>query len=527
MRREYRPVAFAALAASLPSWLLPVSNPDLFWHLSAARRIWRSAQVPSADWLSWTMAGRPWVDFEWLSQLAFGAAHAAGGLAGLWLLKVALVCAAAWRLHAWMGLYRIAPELKAAGISVWATAMLPRSDARPELFSILLFLELFRRLERWRLEGRAPSPALLAAAFALWANLHAGFAYGLALVAWYACGGLPWRAVAGAAAGTLLQPAGWSVYRVLLSHGADAGELSRWIIEWGPPALPNPWRWAELALVPAAALAWALAVRQGRRPPWLPAAALGALAVAGLRHARLAAYFVTAAAPLGLAWVQSSTPARARALALGLIAASGAWSLRCAWETGVFRRHFNDRLVPARAAAFLAREASVLGERALYNPWGWGGYLGWTLPEPYRVFQDGRYLFHPLLLEAGRATATAAAWQEFLLGKGVDLALMENLPLLLPGTRVYPDGRERSIPRPYYAFYMPRERWALVHFDEKALLFVRRDAVPAAWLAAREFRYVRPYDEEALQDALRRGEVPAAELRRERERLAAAGPLPR
>jgi hypothetical protein len=38
-------------------------------------------------------AGARWVDFEWLSQAAFGLAYAAGGLAGAWALKAALVAA--------------------------------------------------------------------------------------------------------------------------------------------------------------------------------------------------------------------------------------------------------------------------------------------------------------------------------------------------------------------------------------------------------------------------------------------------
>ncbi|MBI5203043.1 MAG: hypothetical protein HY925_15735, partial [Elusimicrobia bacterium] len=192
------------LLACLPAALLPVSNPDLFWHLSAARRMFEFARVPNEEWLSWTMAGSRWVDFEWLSQAAFGLANAAGGMAGLFALKAALVLLCAWRLLAWLKLYDVPADLAVAGLAIWGAAMLPRADLRPELFSALFFIELFRRLESWRLSGKAPSLLATAAAFALWTNFHAGFAYGLAITGFYCLFGLPWSVVGTALAASLL-----------------------------------------------------------------------------------------------------------------------------------------------------------------------------------------------------------------------------------------------------------------------------------------------------------------------------------
>ena len=505
--------------ACLPAVLLPVSNPDLFWHLSAARRILDTGRVPTQEWLSWTMEGARWVDFEWLSQLAFGAAHAAGGLAGAWALKAALLAVCAWRLLAWLKLYDVQGEAAGAGLALWAAAMLPRADLRPELFSAIFFVELFRRLESWRLKRKTPSLIATGLAFALWANLHAGFAYGLALLGFYSLFGLPWRVFGTALAATLVNPAGPGVYGVLLAHAADAGSLGRWILEWRSPDVSNPWRWAELGLVPAAAWAAFQAGRKGRPPHPAPALVLAALAAAGLRHARMNVYFASAAIPLGLGWLAVSERRLRGAAAVAVAVVAGLWSAHLAKDFGALRRVFEPRLVPLGAAAFLEREAPTLAGRALYNPWGWGGYLGWRLGDRYRVFQDGRYVFHPLLLEAGEAASSPESWRDFLERRGVEVALMENVPLMLPSVRRYPDGSERNITRPYYASFMPRDRWALVYFDEQALVFVRRDAPPAAWLAQREYRWLRPRDDEAFQDALTRGEIPKAELAAERSRL--------
>ena len=519
MTRSWTPWLWAlCLAAALPALLLPVSNPDLFWQLSAARRIVETGAIPRADWLSWTMNGAAWVDFEWATQLVFGAVYHAGGLAGVWLLKIGLLLLAAWRLDKWLKLYGLGPEWRAAGVALWSAAMLPGADARPELFSVLFFIESFRRLEQWRVNGRAPGTFFTVILFAVWANLHAGFAYGLALLAVYTAAGLPRYLLPLALAATLLNPGGWKLYAVLAAHVQSSG-VAAWIDEWKPPRLSNPWRWGELALVPLSALAALSALSRGRLA-WAPAAVLAVLAGLALRHARLGVYFVSAGVPLALAWLAASGMRLRRAAAAALALLCLGWSAWCAWPQGLMRRVFDDRFVPSGTAAYLEAEQSALAGRRLYNPWGWGGYLGWRLGPGWPVFQDGRYLFHPLLLESAEASGDAQGWAAFLDRKGVEVALLENVPLMLATTRRYPDGSEKAFRRPYYATFMPRERWALVYFDAKALVFVRRGAAAPAWLQAHEFRWLKPRDEAAREDALARGEIPAKELEAERVRYA-------
>ena len=76
--------------------------------------------------------------------------------------------------------------------------------------------------------------------------------------------------------------------------------------------------------------------------------------------------------------------------------------------------------------------------------------------------------------------------------------------------------------------YLPRQRWALVYFDDQALVFVDRAKVPADWLAAHEYRWLLPGDEAARLDAMNRREIPpaafAAEAARHASELAPRGP---
>lgn len=150
-----------------------------------------------------------------------------------------------------------------------------------------------------------------------------------------------------------------------------------------------------------------------------------------------------------------------------------------------------------------------------------GGYLGWRLGPEGRVYGDGRYLFHGQLAELQEALTGAAPLAALIERNRLDALLIKHYPQRLPGVRVYPDGSRRELSRPWYASYLPRERWALVWWDAKALVFVDRAKVPAAWLAAHEYRWLRPGDDEALADALARGEAPAAAVAAERARRAA------
>jgi hypothetical protein len=485
---------------------------------------------------SFTLAGTPWIDFEWLGQLAYYAAYAGGGITGVWLLKAVLLALAGLGVQALLGRIGIGTHYRALGTAAWLLAAAPRADARIELFSIAAFAWLLCGLEvrRRRRSGRE-SERLLgllgAVGGALWANIHGGFVYGFVLLGAYALDdllerrgrGLIW-AFGGAVVGTLLNPYGLGLHDLIVRHALEAASLRGVIMEWAPlnPVRPSHWpSWFFLA----ASAAGLIAVWRGRRrvPP-LVAVLLGVFGMMALRHSRAAVFFVTlAVAYLPILALKARRMPRVtrgtfRAVA-ALLAAIGAFGLWIGEPAKTLRAVEHSAFLPRRAADFLEREPGLLDLR-LYNAWGWGGYLGYRFDNGLKVFQDGRYLFHPLLLEAKRAIHSPESWARFLDRYGVEAALMENAPLKIKSTRRYPDGSERIFKRPFYLSFMPRERWALVYWDGKSLLFVRREALRAKGLSALEYRVARPADGEALADALSRGEVDTALLESERHRHA-------
>ncbi|MFA6004824.1 MAG: hypothetical protein WC881_12255, partial [Elusimicrobiota bacterium] len=324
----------------------------------------------------------------------------------------------------------------------------------------------------------------------------------------------------------LLNPYGWRVYAVAWEHWAMRAELARTIKEWQPMSWENPLYWpfwpSLLLLAALCAAAWRKR-KQSHIRAWPLAVFALYLGASSAAHERGSVFFTVAATAAvllllrDLGWDQSSRAGPIRLAAAALYAAFLLWlAPRVAWSGW-----FQPKHVPRAAVEFMARQRPALEPLRLYNQWEWGGYLAWKLRPWYRMFFDGRYLFHDLLAANGAAVKDPALWHGFMRQHGLDGALMLDLALMLPAQKRYPDGRVKDFPRPWYFFFMPRERWALVYWDEQALLFVDRGRVPPDWLRRHEYRYLLPHDEAARDEALRLKEIPAAAVADEAARHAA------
>ncbi len=493
-----------AYAPALIVLCLPVLSPDVWWHLSAGRWIWTHASVPTTDAFSFTRAGAPWIDFEWGFQLLLYPFGLLGDW-GLWLAKALLLALSFLPIDGLLRDREASPLERAMGAAIWAAAILPKADLRADLISAAFFAWQLRRFAG----GRA-SFLFGFGAFAVWANLHAGFALGLALYpAWAFVQRLAKKDISegfaaeawGALLGVLMNPYGLSMYSVFAAHAIDP--VRALVSEWGPFSLRYPFQWplgAALAL--GAWTAW----RSRRVEPGLSAAAL-ALTAATLLSTRFNVYWPAAAVPL----MASAIPAEASLLIITLLFAA---SLRVV-QWGL---PYQDVFVSRKAVDFVVGERATLGRLRLFNMYEWGGYLGWRLGPDGRVFGDGRYLFHSQLGELQDALTGSGPMEEFVGRHGLEAMLIRNFPERISGVRQYPDGSRRTLNRPWYLTLLPRERWALVWWDGQALVFVDRAKVPAAWLAAHEYRWWRSGDGEALSDAVARGEVPAAVVDAERAR---------
>lgn len=496
---------------------MPVLNPDLYWHLSAGKYIKEFLRLPAADFLSWTEQGAPWTDFEWLAQIIYYGVYSLAGKAGFFALKIAVLGATFPVFYAILSLHGLKRAAFFA-LPVWALALMANSDLRPENFSVLFFSVLLWRLEAARLSAKAwpASPgafARLAAFFALWANLHAGFAYGLLLLVFYAAGGwadrklwrpggreqgwLPALAVPAAVAGSLLNPWGFKLYFILLQHAAQSASMARYLAEWAPPSLTNPWAWPFMAFL---LVSFFLLLKRFLKERSLPLAhlfTLGWLAFEASRHMRHIVFFSMAAAVFSFdCAARLYEPAALLRRGRFILGLALVYLCLLVWPRYLaFKVNLGEEA--AGAASYLKANARELGGRKLYNPWTWGGYLGWALNPDYKVFTDGRYIFHRYLEPVSAAMADQDTWETFAAERGFELALFRRDYQLLPFEQVGPKGVRTTVSRPSYLLFMPEKKWALVYWDAFSVLFARRGKPVAG-----ELKVIRPDDFESVKLAL-------------------------
>jgi len=226
-----------------------------------------------------------------------------------------------------------------------------------------------------------------------------------------------------------------------------------------------------------------------------------------LTAVRHQALFYAAAAPYaarclaGLGEVRALAPRAERRLAaaaLALALAAGLWAAAPPQRGPLRARHgglaWGLGLAPGRFPVRLAeRLAERPGVGPLYNELAHGGYLLWRLHPPRRVFLDGRMELEPgLLREIAAARASPDAFAALLARRGAVGALVRYDERQVP--LVEPDGRgalARVGTTTPHAFLLPPERWALVDWDDEAMLFLRPGA--AGWPDP-PYRAVQPED---------------------------------
>ena len=228
------------VAIALPALialLVPLPAVDLAYQVRAGDEILRTGALPGADTYTFTIAGAPWTDQQWLAQVLLAAGYRLGGWEVLAVLRAALV-AGAFGLLAWTAMLRGAGPRTAAVLSLIAFALAaPALALRPQLFGIVVFAVLLMlaaaRVRSPRVWWFAP---LLVA---MWANLHGSFVLGPLLLAYVwlddLVRGRPATAslivlLAGTAA-TLLNPFGlgaWSYAAGIGSSPVITQQVSEW-----------------------------------------------------------------------------------------------------------------------------------------------------------------------------------------------------------------------------------------------------------------------------------------------------------
>jgi hypothetical protein len=394
------------------------SDGDLARHLRLGELMLRQHGMLRQDIFSHTVAGKPFLAFEWGSEVVYAAAERVGGLA-LVSVVAGLVLALTFALLGRFMVRRGGDPLMAYLVSM-AAAVLSAGHwlARPHLFTLLLVVVLLDLLER-----EPPRPVWpYVPLFVLWANLHGGFSYGLILIGAFLTGDLleAWTAGPGAARlqrlGSARQRA-WAFGAALLStlanpHGIallvhvggffGQSSILRQTNEFQSPDFHTIN--GKLFLLVLLGVIGALALSR-RRPPWAwLLVILGNTAMALISQRNIELFGLTAlplaALHLDGEWRALPILRRARAVferehkgshsgfAAGIVAlvlvGLGVAHGRVA-GVQLIQDQFDPHVFPV-AAAERGRAAHLSGP--IFNQFTWGGWLLHEWPE-MPVFIDG------------------------------------------------------------------------------------------------------------------------------------------
>ncbi|MDD4004609.1 MAG: hypothetical protein PHW69_05330 [Elusimicrobiaceae bacterium] len=525
---------------ALSALAVPMQNPDFFWHLSAGKYMAELWRFPVSDFLSWTRNGSPWVDFEWLFQLAAYLLYSSTGYWGVFAMRALMlggVFFVFWR------------HLKLYGLQSFGFVLLPclavafpSVDIRPDNITVLLFSLWFYWLEKFRLGALGWSARRMMSAafftFLVWANWHAGFCYGLFLLVIYTLdafyerfkvrgrpepknGPGPERilpaVLLAAVAGTLLNPYGVKIYAVVLEHNALGAMLAQHISEWRQSSIYFPSQRPYWVIMAVALTAFAIRTLKFSHMRLAHALGLGYFAVASVMHARHSIFMVLFGLPLAADYCREL--AAALKLRKMVCAAAGVLLLAVLGRFAGFVWPQFRAPVWFRAAEadgpcrFLQANKAELAGLRMFNPWEWGGYMGYRLYPDYLVFQDGRYIFHDFLQPLSQNYSNPVKWRQFLGREGIELLVMK----MQHDEQALPH-KGRIVLVPTYMLFVSRKDWAVVYWDMAGVVFVRRTGVSPDWLKEHEFPQLWPDSFRLLGMKMLEGKIRPENLRTEAER---------
>ncbi len=506
-------VAAAAFALAVTR----VEDPDAWTHLALGRLMVEARGLPAYEVLVFPSGALPYHNTEWLYDVVLYVAFRLAGFAGVVLLKAATAALAFWILFKDATLLREPAadrRLHALIAGAVLLACLPmvrhRFVERPDLVLMVFLAFTIYALNAYLLEGRRWLYAL-PAVHVLWANMHPSVVVTI----------VPFGAVLAVGAGlhvlrrrrgvrahgtpspaqlktvavvlvadllaSLLNPRGIEILTLPLQLAAspwftqEINELQR------PPfdLYPGPYLLAALLLLTLVVL-W-------RRFPLAPALLLIPFAYLGLSAVRFIFVFAVVGAPVlarnlaAIASCWSGERFRRPALALaaaGLFAGAASVGLALAGVPPLAEARkstglgVDARFVPEGALRYLDR-IGMSGR--LFNAFHFGGYIAWRDFPRRAAIIDGRgYVPAGLKEEIHFARAYPEHFARLQSAYGFEAAMMD-----------YPLYSGESLP-PDADWGLTSPDWALVYWDDFALVYLRRSPRWEAVIARDEYRRVRP-----------------------------------
>jgi hypothetical protein len=227
-----------------------LADPDVWWHLHNAQLLLQNHAFIQQDTYTFTVAGKPWINPEWLSELPYYFAWRCFGYRGLEVVAIAMLTAVVLGVCqlCWQRTRNIKPALLACVIFL---PMLSVSfGPRTLIFGWLCFIAELALL--WEFRQGHDWLWAIPPLFAVWINAHGSWPIGILFLAIYLASGLfegSWGTILAerwpqpqrdklflvlilSVVALFLNPYGWRLvaypFHITLGHKLTTGTVEEW-----------------------------------------------------------------------------------------------------------------------------------------------------------------------------------------------------------------------------------------------------------------------------------------------------------
>lgn len=396
----------ASIALSLSGQM---TDPDLWTHLRTGQWIVENRSFPDLELFSLNPITESWVAYSWLYDVLVFGLHTVLSLNGQVLFALFMALAITFALYSLLRKLSNHTLLSAGLAALGVAAMSGMLYGRSAMFSYVFIIIELHALYHAVLWQRHKFLFTLPVIFALWANLHIQFVYGLFIYACFVAQvGLDYfkcsdseqkqihkrllnRLVAvggGCLAATLATPYPFGTYVTVLHYLQNSSVYSQVIQEFQAPDFRGIRSFAFLTLV--LATTWVAGRKRVVKPFWL--LLFGVAVIVGFRSARDIWFAVVTGLPLiALAYASPPTAKEQTRPSASLVMLGLLGGVMFLW---IGRHDIREITLATRLAEHYPVEAVEFIKARnypgpLHNYYNWGGFLLWHLPR-HRVSIDGR-----------------------------------------------------------------------------------------------------------------------------------------
>lgn len=476
-------------------------EPDAFYHLKAGQVILESASIPKIDPFSFVSNGAEWIPHEWLSEILLFLSYKIGGYWGV-IAFVALLGTLASFILFIVSLKRgVNFYLSLIGILALNALTFELWIGRPQVFSYLFVPLLIYLLERFKETGKNINLIFSGFIILVWANMHAGFILGIAIVFAYLLGWVVNHRLKLASAPdlvklkklawlfiilpfiSLLNPSGYKIftYSSVIMPAVEKLRVSEWYPITDFLYMDETKIYLiQIIVFGLVGIFWFLQKRE-RRDFASAFLFLGIsyLPFISIRHV---GFWPVALLPFILEGIQGFIFKKVEDRFIVKDISILAWIIILLFFIPKLfffpRQYYNPKTVPNGAAEFIKTEGL---KGPIFNVYNDGGFMIWNL-YPEKIFIDGRSEVYSLdkIDDYLAITGGAPHWQKLVNEK-------YKLEYFLVAYRRNPESIAPMIAN------LEKHGWKLVYWDDLSVIYVRNNEQNKEIIKKYALEFVGPF----------------------------------